>query len=132
MDENSDSDRKSLHDDSLLSITPPKEKKQKKAPLPKKTKAQPLKVIENDGVGYDGTNESPKPKKPSGATEKYQKVSDYGVSGWPAVRLLRPFYSSPNLSTFSRDLIPILARLSVPRSRCGYIIPRLMLWRCEK
>lgn len=80
MDENSDSDmdRKSLHDASLLSITPPKEKKQKRAPASKKTNAQPLKVIENDGAGYDGTDESPRSKKASGATEKYQKVSDLG------------------------------------------------------
>ncbi|KAI9786268.1 MAG: DNA topoisomerase 2 [Peltula sp. TS41687] len=76
MDENSDSDRKSLHDDSLLSITPPKEKKPRKAPLPKKTtKSQPLKAIENDGVGSDGTDDAPKPKKSTGATEKYQKLT---------------------------------------------------------
>lgn len=71
----------SLHDDSLLSNTPPSAKKQKKAPGPKKTGARPLREVENEAIKeaidasmvFDGADD-PKPKKSSKATEQYQKV----------------------------------------------------------
>lgn len=79
-DEDSASDV-SLHDNSLLSNTPPSAKKQKKAPAPKKTGAKPLREIENEAIAeaidasmnLDGIDE-PNPKKGSKATEQYQKV----------------------------------------------------------
>lgn len=71
-----------MHDDTLLSATPPSAKKQKKAPAPKKMGAKPLREIENEAIAeaidasmnLDGTDE-PKPKKGSKSTEQYQKVS---------------------------------------------------------
>ncbi|KAI9685554.1 MAG: DNA topoisomerase 2 [Bathelium mastoideum] len=73
--ENSDNERApaSLHDDSLLSNTPPSAKKQKKAPAPKKTAAKPLQEVENESLGMDGTVE-PKPASTS-ATDRYQKLT---------------------------------------------------------
>ncbi|KAI9851616.1 MAG: DNA topoisomerase 2 [Thelocarpon superellum] len=82
-DEQSDVDRTSMHDDSLLSITPPSAKKQKTAP-PKKSAGKPLHAIENEVGGADGTDDA-KPKKPSGpsgtgagtgtASEQYQRLT---------------------------------------------------------
>ena len=68
----------SLHDDSLLSATPPSAKKQKKAPAPKKVSSKKsaskaLQELENEAVSFDGSND-PAPKKGSGSTEQYQKV----------------------------------------------------------
>ncbi len=60
----------SINDDSLLSNTPPSSKKQKKNPAPKKAAGKPLRPVENEGTGLDGTTE-PKPKKES---DQYQKV----------------------------------------------------------
>ena len=73
--ENSDNEHAaaSLHDDSLLSNTPPSAKKQKKAPAPKKTAAKPLQEVENESMGMDGTTE-PKPA-PTNATDRYQKLT---------------------------------------------------------
>lgn len=73
-DENSDADRMSLHDDSLLSVTPPSAKKQQKAPAQKKTATKPLREVENEALAYDGADD-PEPKKGSKSTETYQKVS---------------------------------------------------------
>ena len=81
-DENSDPEDPSLHDDSLLSVTPPSAKKQKIAPGPKKMGAKPLREVENEAIAeaieasmiYDGSDE-PKPKKKSKATETYQKLT---------------------------------------------------------
>ena len=72
-EEDSISERLSLHDESLLSATPPSAKKQKKAPAPKKLSAKPLQEVENEAMGFDGTQD-PKPKKGSKSTETYQKV----------------------------------------------------------
>ncbi|KAL9078962.1 MAG: hypothetical protein Q9157_002146 [Trypethelium eluteriae] len=73
--ENSDNERSaaSLHDDSLLSNTPPSAKKQKKAAPAKKTAAKPLQEVENESMGMDGTTE-PKPA-PKNATDRYQKLT---------------------------------------------------------
>ncbi|KAL8734333.1 MAG: hypothetical protein Q9166_001531 [cf. Caloplaca sp. 2 TL-2023] len=73
-DEDSASERPSLHDDSLLSATPPSAKKQKKAPVPKKKATKPLQEVQNESVGFDGS-EDPKPKKDSKSTETYQKLT---------------------------------------------------------
>lgn len=81
-DENSDPEGHSLHDDSLLSVTPPSAKKQKRAPGPKKIGAKPLREVENEAIAeaieasmiYDGSDE-PKPKKKFKATETYQKLT---------------------------------------------------------
>ena len=61
----------SLHDDSLLSATPPSAKKQKKAPAPKKAGGKPLTALQNDASVLDGSVDV-KPVK--GSTDKYQKV----------------------------------------------------------
>jgi DNA topoisomerase-2 len=62
----------SLHDDSLLSNTPPVAKKQKKAPVAK-SGSQPLAEVENESYAVDGASE-PKAKK-KGATDQYQKLT---------------------------------------------------------
>lgn len=72
-DEDSAPERDSLHDDSILSATPPSAKKQKKAPAPKNKATKPLQEVENEAMGFDGV-EDPKPKKDSKSTETYQKV----------------------------------------------------------
>ena len=80
-DEDSENDP-SLHDDSLLSNTPPSAKRPKKAPGPKKMGAKPLREVENEAIAeaidasmmMDGVDE-PKAKKGSKSTETYQKVS---------------------------------------------------------
>ena len=71
-DEDSAPEAGSLHDDSLLSATPPSAKKQKKAPAPKKTAGKPLQTLENEAGSYEGVAE-PKAKK-GGSSEQYQKV----------------------------------------------------------
>ena len=75
-DEESDVDAASQNH-SVLSVTPPKEKKQKRPPVQKKAPAKapskPLQVLENDAPSADESRR-PTPKKPSGNTEKYQKV----------------------------------------------------------
>ena len=73
--ENSDEERDSasLHDDSLLSNTPPSVKKQKKAPAAKKTGAKPLQEVENESMGLDGTTEPA--KAPTNATDRFQKLT---------------------------------------------------------
>lgn len=85
--ENEDSEEEdpSLHDDSLLSNTPPSAKKQKKAPGPKKIGAKPLREVENEAIReaidasmvFDGADDEPqaKPKKGSKSTETYQKLT---------------------------------------------------------
>ena len=73
--ENSDDDVQSMHDDTLLSNTPPSAKKQKKAPASKKGGSQPLAELENDSYAVDGA-EDPKPKTAKkGATDQYQKLT---------------------------------------------------------
>jgi DNA topoisomerase-2 len=62
----------SLHDDTLLSNTPPVAKKQKKAPAAR-SGSQPLAELENEAHAVDGASE-PKPKK-KGATDQYQKLT---------------------------------------------------------
>lgn len=67
----------SLHDDSLLSATPPSAKKQKTT---KKIVGQPLAERENDVPNFDGADDE-KPQK--GSTDKYQKVwrhNSFGLS----------------------------------------------------
>ena len=72
----------SLHDASLLSVTPPSNKKQKKAPGPKKMGAKPLREVENEAIAqaidasmhFDDADD-PKPKKGSKATDTYQKLT---------------------------------------------------------
>lgn len=73
-DEDSAPELGSLHDDSLLSATPPSLKKQKKAPALKVKKAmgKPLQALENEALNLDGVDD-PKPKK-GGATDQYQKA----------------------------------------------------------
>jgi len=85
--ENEDSEEEdpSLHDDSLLSNTPPSAKKQKNAPGPKKIGAKPLREVENEAIReaidasmvFDGADDEPqaKPKKGSKSTETYQKLT---------------------------------------------------------
>ena len=73
-DEDSGPDNVSLHDDSLLSVTPPSAKKQKKATVSKKTGGRPLRELENEAMALDGSSD-PQAKKGSGATEQYQKVN---------------------------------------------------------
>lgn len=77
-------DRASLHDDSLLSITPPSAKKQKRADAPKKVAGarkaadKPLQDLENDQSIMDDvvlTQTEGKPKMGKAAEVQYQKVS---------------------------------------------------------
>jgi DNA topoisomerase-2 len=63
----------SLHDDTLLSNTPPVAKKQKKAPVAK-SGSQPLAELENESYAVDGASE-PKAAKKKGATDQYQKLT---------------------------------------------------------
>ncbi|KAF4998924.1 hypothetical protein FDECE_11668 [Fusarium decemcellulare] len=67
------SDIDDVSDGSGLSNTPPKAKKQKKAPAPSKSSSIPLAELENDSMAID----SPPPKAASGktATEMYQKLT---------------------------------------------------------
>ena len=82
-DEDSEADP-SLHDNSLLSNTPPSAKRPKKAPGPKKMGAKPLREVENEAIAeaidasmiVDGADE-PKAKKGSKSTETYQKVGSF-------------------------------------------------------
>ncbi|KAK4695791.1 DNA topoisomerase II, partial [Lecanoromycetidae sp. Uapishka_2] len=83
--DDSDDENPSLHDNSLLSNTPPSSKKQKKAPRAKKMGAKPLREVENEAIReaidasmvFDGADDEPdaKPKKGSKATETYQKLT---------------------------------------------------------
>ncbi|KAL8764994.1 MAG: hypothetical protein Q9194_006737 [Teloschistes cf. exilis] len=73
-DEESASERPSLQDESLLSVTPPKAKKQKKAPVHKKSDAKALREVQNEATGLDGAEDA-KPKKGSKSTETYQKLT---------------------------------------------------------
>lgn len=73
-DEDSASERPSLHDDSLLSATPPSAKKQKKAPVARKKATKPLQEVQNEAMAFDGADD-PKPKKGLKSTETYQKVT---------------------------------------------------------
>lgn len=61
-------------DDSVLSTTPPSAKKQKKAHVPSKSGAKPLKENDNEACNVDGADD-PKLKKGSKSTDQYQKVS---------------------------------------------------------
>ena len=63
----------SLHDDTLLSNTPPVAKKQKKAPAAK-SGSVPLAELENESHAVDGAAE-PKAAKKKGATDQYQKLT---------------------------------------------------------
>ena len=72
-DEDSTPERDSLHDESLLSTTPPSAKKQKKAPAPKKSTTSALKEIENEAMNVDGGSDL-KEKKSTKASDQYQKV----------------------------------------------------------
>lgn len=63
----------SANDDSLLSHTPPSAKKQKTAPVMKKSAGTALQPVENESFGYDGTLDT-KAKKAGNASEQYQKV----------------------------------------------------------
>ncbi|MCJ1320355.1 DNA topoisomerase 2 [Xylographa vitiligo] len=72
-DEDSASEVGSLHDDTLLSATPPSAKKQKKDLVPKKKAGKPLQTLANEAIGFDGVAE-PKSKK-GGNAEQYQKLT---------------------------------------------------------
>ncbi|EMD00619.1 hypothetical protein BAUCODRAFT_144266 [Baudoinia panamericana UAMH 10762] len=77
-DSENDDDEDSVHDNSLLSNTPPSAKKQKKAPAAKKAASKPLMEVENGSFTLDGAaDEKPKSaKKTKGsATEQYQKLT---------------------------------------------------------
>lgn len=120
-DEESASERPSLHDDSLLSVTPPKAKKQKKAPAPKKSDAKALQEVQNEATGLDGAEDA-KPKKGSKSTETYQKVNTI----IPIVEIAASLTltSSPNWNTSSNDRTLILDRPSEAKSRCGFTIAK--------
>lgn len=91
-DEDSEGDP-SLHDDSLLSNTPPSAKRPKKAPGSKKMGAKPLREVENEAIAQaidasmmvDGVDE-PKAKKGSKSTETYQKVRSFDCEQCVGVR----------------------------------------------
>lgn len=91
-DEDSAPEVNSIHDDTLLSATPPSAKKQKKDPAPKKKAGKPLQPRENEAPSFDGTGE-PKPKKGS-ATEQYQKVRKHRLIFFVAVLTLLIAYST--------------------------------------
>ncbi|KAK4991478.1 DNA topoisomerase 2 [Elasticomyces elasticus] len=75
-DENTEvHDVNSIHDDSLLSNTPPSAKRQKKALPPKKSSGKPLQEVDNESFGMDGIVEAKDKAKKGGATEKYQKLT---------------------------------------------------------
>ena len=133
-DENSADENPSLHDDSLLSVTPPSSKKQKRGPKPKKIGAKPLREVENEAIAeaidasmhLDGAGEA-KPKKGSKATETYQKVSCH----W---RLQSAYtadnqYSSPSWSISLSAQIPTLDLWRSRRRECGYSTASWNLWR---
>ncbi|KAI1341569.1 DNA topoisomerase [Xylariaceae sp. FL0016] len=61
-------------DASGFSNTPPNAKKQKKAPVAKKSSGKPLAAIENDSMMLDGSPDA-KPSKKKTATETYQKLT---------------------------------------------------------
>ena len=63
----------SIHEESLLSATPPSAKKQKKAPGMKKSSGKPLQEIEN-GAMNAGNPTGGTSKRSSKATDQYQKV----------------------------------------------------------
>ncbi|KAI9804716.1 MAG: DNA topoisomerase 2 [Sarcosagium campestre] len=74
-DEESAADVDDAADNSLLSVTPPSAKKQKKNLPAKKKAGQPLVPIENDEMNLDDSP-APKPKTASsGAEEKYQMLT---------------------------------------------------------
>ena len=73
-------------DGSVLSMTPPSAKKQKRAPAAKKTGAKPLQENENDAMNLDGAGDS-KSKKSSKSTDQYQKVSTSFTSGYPCAEI---------------------------------------------
>jgi DNA topoisomerase-2 len=74
-EDNAPSDLDSIHDNSLLSNTPPSSKKQKKDPGPKKGGVKPLADIANESIiSMDGPAES-KPLKKKTVTERYQKLT---------------------------------------------------------
>lgn len=70
------------NDGSVLSMTPPSAKKQKRAPAPKKTGAKPLQENENEAVNVGGGDNS-KSKQAANSTDQYQKVSALFMSGYP-------------------------------------------------
>ena len=111
--EDEDDEDPSLHDDSLLSATPPSAKKRKKGPGPMKMGAKPLREIENEAISeaidasmmLDGAVDS-KPKKAKKATEQYQKVSDQQgreTHSWAKIGC-----SSLSWNTSLKDQIPML------------------------
>lgn len=65
----------SMHDDTLLSNTPPSAKKQKKAPAAKKAASQPLAEMENESYAVDGAAEGKPKATKKGATDQYQKLT---------------------------------------------------------
>lgn len=75
-DEESPSEGPSVHDDSLLSVTPPSAKKQKKGPAPKKSAGKPLQEIENEAMAPNSPS-AVKATKGSKATDQYQKVGSF-------------------------------------------------------
>ena len=76
-EENSGDDMDSMHDDSLLSNTPPSSKPQKKAAArPTKASSKPLMELENESFNFDGaTDTKPPSAKKKGVSEQYQKLT---------------------------------------------------------
>lgn len=133
-DEDSEGDP-SLHDDSLLSNTPPSAKRPKKAPGPKKIGAKPLREVENEAIAeaidasmiLDGVDE-PKAKKGSKSTETYQKVSSPWI-GCSIEHSALQLCSSPNSNTSSSAQILISGPSKPRRSRCGYTTVNKSQWK---
>ncbi|KAI9733829.1 MAG: DNA topoisomerase 2 [Claussenomyces sp. TS43310] len=73
-DEDLISDRDALVDESILSTTPPSAKKQKKAPVTKKSGGKPLEPVENESMNLDGPSES-KSNNSKSATDRYQRIT---------------------------------------------------------
>ena len=74
-DDDDASDMASLHDDTILSNTPPSAKKQKKEPKAKKAAGKPLAPLENEAASFDGASDAKKDN-----SERYQKVRGHGRS----------------------------------------------------
>lgn len=97
----------SNHDGSILSMTPPSAKKQKRAPAPKKASGKPLQENENEAFNLDGAVDPKSKKASTKSTDQYQKVRISVTPAFQGVYIDR-LHSSPNLNTLSSVLIPIL------------------------
>lgn len=71
----------SNYDGSILSMTPPSAKKQKRAPAPKKASGKPLQENENEAFDLDGAVDPKQKKASTKSTDQYQKVRISATSG---------------------------------------------------